>query len=109
MKKLYAKLNDRFEVVDTSKDETLEYNHLLVENHTWKPSDWTENGVNYIISDRLAELFNELCNSTGMKKKELAKICGKTPITFSKYCNGIIPVPKLILEKVKEFERKDMR
>lgn len=50
--------------------------------------------------------FNALCKSTGMKKKELAEICGKSAVQFSKYCNGISPVPRLVWDKVSEFRKK---
>ena len=83
----------------------------LVENYTWEPSDWTDHqtGINYIRLDKLAFLFDELCDRTAMKKKELAKICGKSAVQFSKYCKGISPVPRLVWEKVKEFDRKERR
>lgn len=109
MEKLYAKYNENFEVVETSKEETLEHNHMLVENPTWEMSDWSEDGTNYIICERLAELFNDLCRSTGIKKKDLAKICGKSAVQFSKYCNGTSPVPKLVWDRVKDFEIKDLK
>lgn len=78
----------------------------LVENFTGEPSDWTcpVTAVNYIAVDRLAEAFRELCKSTGMKKGALAKICGKNPNMFTRYCQGTTPVPKLIWEKVAEFK-----
>lgn len=81
---------------------------LLVENYTWEQSDWTDpvTQENYIRIDHLAEAFNNLCRKTGMKKKELAKICGKSAVTFSKYCNGDTPVPQLVWEKVESFIRK---
>ncbi|MBQ5757802.1 MAG: hypothetical protein IIV93_04725 [Clostridia bacterium] len=78
---------------------------LLVENPTWETSDWTENETNYIAVDRLAALFDHLCKSTGMKKKELARICGKSVYSFSKYCSGEVPVPALVWEKVEALRR----
>ena len=77
----------------------------LVENYTWEMSDYTDpvTGKNYITIARLAAAFNELCASTGMKKKALAQICGKNVATFSRYCSGAIPVPVLIWDRVKEF------
>ena len=56
-------------------------------------------------ADLSADAFDELCRRTGMKKGALAKICGKTPATFSRYCSGICPVPRLVWEKVKEFAK----
>ena len=78
---------------------------LLVENPTWEISDWSENGMNYIAIDRLAVLFNHMCKMTGMKKKELARICGKSVYSFSKYCRGEVPVPALVWEKVEALRR----
>jgi hypothetical protein len=77
----------------------------MVRNFTWEPSDWTdkETGEGYIAVDTLAEAFCDLCRRTGMKKGALAKMCGKTPATFSRYCSGICPVPRLVWDKVKEF------
>lgn len=79
---------------------------LLVENFTWEESDWTDpvTQENYISAERLAELFNALCIKTGIKKKELAKICGKTAVTFSRYCSGETPVPRLIWDRVSTIE-----
>jgi hypothetical protein len=78
----------------------------LVENYIWEGSDYTDTatGKNYITIDRLAAAFNELCASTGMKKKALAQICGKDAATFSRYCSRAIPVPMLVWEKVKGFK-----
>ena len=83
----------------------------LVENPTWEPSDWTDKvtGTNYIRADKLADLFNDLCDQTGIKKKELAKICGKSAVQFSKYCTGAAPVPLLVWDKIKQFERKELK
>lgn len=79
---------------------------LLVDNPTWEQSDWTDQaGNNYIRIDRLAVLFDELCEKTGMKKKELAKLCGKTPETFSSYCSGDVPIPPLVYEKVERIAK----
>jgi hypothetical protein len=50
-----------------------------------------------------------MCSATGIKKKELAKICGKSAVQFSKYCTGAAPVPKLVWDKVKQFERKELK
>ena len=78
----------------------------LTENYTWEESDYTDpvTGKNYITIDRLAAAFNELCASTGMKKKALAQICGKNVATFSWYCSGQVPVPLLVWNKVNEFK-----
>lgn len=79
----------------------------LIENITWEPSDYTdpETGVNYIRASKLAELFTELCKSSGMKKKDLAKLCGKNAVTFSRYCSGQTPVPQLVWEKVERIRK----
>lgn len=105
MKKLYAKWNENFEVVETSKEETLEHNHLLVENPTWEVSDWSEDGVNYILADRLTKLFDEMCQRTGMKSKDLAARIGKTECTFSRYRNGGSVVPVLVWNEVYRIEQ----
>lgn len=83
----------------------------LVENLTWEMSDYTdpETQTNYIRIERQAQAFDDLCARTGMKKKELAKICGKSAVQFSKYCAGTAPVPKLVWDKVKQFERKELK
>lgn len=112
MKKLYGIMDDDGRIYAAYKTNELVSNLdpvLLVENPTWETSDWSEDGTNYIICDRLADLFNDLCRSTGIKKKDLAKICGKSAVQFSKYCNGTSPVPKLVWDRVKEFEIKDLK
>ena len=78
----------------------------MVENFTWEMSDWTDpiTQTNYIATDRLAKAFRELCESTGMKKLALAKICGRDPSTFSRYIAGDNPVPRLVWDKVYEFK-----
>lgn len=83
----------------------------LVENLTWEQSDYTDSktGKNYIRIERQSEAFDKLCKSTGIKKKDLAKICGKSAVSFTKYCSGLVPIPKLVWDKVKEFERKELR
>jgi hypothetical protein len=83
---------------------------LLVDNPTWEQSDWTDQeGNNYIRIDKLSVLFDDLCASTGIKKKELAKICGKSAVQFSKYCTGAAPVPMLVWDKVQQYERKELK
>ena len=79
----------------------------LVENPTWGQSDWTDHrtGTNYIRTDRLAAAFDDLCSRTGMQKKELAKICGKSAATFSRYCAGTTPVPELVWREVERINR----
>ena len=82
----------------------------LVENYTREESDYTStSGKNYIDAYRLAYLFDQMCIRTGMKKKELAKMCGKSDVIFSYYCNGKTPVPQLVWEKVEQFDRKERK
>ena len=108
MKKLYGIIEDG-EVL-TAYTTLAELNGRdyveLTENYTWEGSDYTDpvTGKNYITIDRLAAAFNELCASTGMKKKALAQICGKNVATFSRYCSGQVPVPLLVWNKVNEFK-----
>lgn len=110
MKKLYGLVGDDGEIWEA-------YNTLaelngreyieLVENYTWEESDYTDHvtQVNYISVERLSAAFDALCDRTGMKKSALAKVCGKHITTFSRYFSGLTPVPQLVWEKVKEFER----
>lgn len=110
MKKLYGIIEDG-EVLTayTSLAEVNGREYVeLVENYTWEPSDYTDpvTQVNYITPERLAQAFDELCHATGMKKKALAQICGKTDATFSRYCSGQVPVPVLVWNKVNEFKIK---
>ena len=79
----------------------------LVENITWAPSDFTdpETGNNYVRSENLADLFTKLCKISDMKKKDLAKLCGKNAVTFSRYCNGQSPVPQLVWENVDRIRK----
>lgn len=79
----------------------------LVPNFTWQESDFTDpEGNNWIIADRLAQLFGELCDSTGMTQKALAEYCGKTSKTFSNYATGKTPVPLAIWRLVEERKLK---
>lgn len=57
--------------------------------------------LNQILGSR----FSMLCKDTGIKKKELAQICGKTAVTFSRYCKGESPVPSLVWEKVENLKK----
>lgn len=77
----------------------------MTENFTWEESDFTDpkTGKNYICLDRLAEIFNDLCKRSGMKKHALAARCGKNPATFSRYCSGISPVPELVWREVERI------
>lgn len=73
----------------------------LVPNPTWEQSDYTDpEGNNWIASDRLAELFNDLCKKSGMRKSALAALCGVSVSTFSRYCNGASPVPAAVWQVV---------
>ena len=80
---------------------------VLVENMTWEMSDYTDpkTKTNYIKIERQAQIFDQMCKETGIKKKELAQICGKSAVQFSKYCNGYSPVPPLVWDKVKNLKK----
>lgn len=109
MKKLYGVCDDGevYAVYSSPAEcpglETVE----LVENPTWRMSDWTDHktGTNYIRADRLAFLFDDLCRRTGVQKKVLAKQCGKSAVTFSRYCSGETPVPELVWREVERINR----
>lgn len=111
MKKVYGVYDEDDGVIYTvyqTEEECGGLPHVeLVEDYTWEVSDWSDSatGTNYIRADRLAFLFDELCKSTGMKKSALAKICGKTPVTFSRYCSGETPVPELVWREVDRIVR----
>lgn len=111
MKKIFGVFDEEDGVIYTvyqTEEECGGLPHVeLVPNPTWEQSDWTDNdtGEGYIAADRLAEAFNDLCRRTGMKKGALAKICGKTPATFSRYCSGVCPVPRLVWDKVESLKR----
>lgn len=110
MKKLYGLIGDDGEIWEAYQSP-VELNGRdfveLVENFTWEKSDYTDpvTGINYITTERLAEAFNALCDRTGMKRKNLAGICGKHITSFSAYSSGKTPVPRLVWEKVQEFDR----
>lgn len=80
----------------------------MVENYIWAMSDWTdpETGVNYIGIDALADEFACLCRATGLKKSEIAKLCGISQSALNGYLSGAVAVPQEIWERVQEF-RKD--
>ena len=110
MKKLYGVCDQHGEVyaVYSSPDECAGLETVeLVENPTWEKSDFTDilTGENYIRTDRLASMFNELCKRSGMRKKALAERCGKTPVTFSRYCSGVTPVSELVWREVERISR----
>lgn len=111
MKKVYGVYDEDDGVIYTiyqTEEECGGLPHVeLVENYTWEPSDFTdrETNTNYIAAERLADLFNALCQRTGMKKLTLAKMCGKGAVTWSRYCNGVTPVPRLIWEKVEQISK----
>jgi hypothetical protein len=79
----------------------------LVENITCEMSDYTDpkTRTNYIRIERQAQVFDQMCKETGIKKKELAQICGKSAVQFSKYCNGSSPIPPLVWDKVKSLKK----
>ncbi len=107
MKTLYGCADDtgEFYTAYNSPDEAPGLELItLYENPTWEPSDFTSSdGTNYIRADRLAYLFDELCKKTGMKKKAIAAICGKTPTHISRYCNGSAPIPVLVWQAVERL------
>ena len=80
----------------------------LVENYTMEDSDYTDTstGINYITTEHLGSAFNELCANTRIKKCELAKMCQKNAATFSRYCSGATPVPKLVWKEVERIVKK---
>ena len=101
MKKLYGIIEEG-EIISAETSQSLG-SVELVPNYTWEQSDFTDTeGNNWIASDRLAQLFGELCDSTGMTQKALAEYCGKTPKTFSNYVTGKSPVPIAIWKLVEQ-------
>lgn len=112
MKKIYGVYNEsdgKVYAVHEREEQAKDLPHVeLVENFTREQSDWTDpvTQANYISTDRLAKAFRELCESTGMKKSALAKICDRNPATFSRYLAGDTPVPRLVWERVEEFKRR---
>jgi hypothetical protein len=107
MKTLYGCADDTGEIYTAynSPDEAPGLDLItLYENPTWEDSDFTsKDGTNYIRADRLAYLFNELCNRSGMKKKAIAALCGKTPTHISRYCKGLAPIPVLVWQAVERL------
>ena len=60
-----------------------------------------------ITVDRTADVFDEMCTKTGLKKSAIAKMCGVTPNTISRYCSGASPIPEAIWRLVEiEAERR---
>lgn len=105
MKRLYGKFEDG-EIISAENSQSLG-SVELVPNYTWEQSDFTDpEGNNWIIADRLAQLFGELCDSTGMTRKALAAYCGKTSKTFSNYVTGKSPVPMAIWKLVEQRRLK---
>lgn len=60
----------------------------------------------YITVDRTAEVFCEMCKKSGLKKSEIAKICGISQTALNQYLTGAVAVPQEIWERVQDF-RKD--
>ena len=107
MKRLYG-IEEDGEILSASENQSLG-SVELVPNPTWEMDDYTDDeGSHWIRVDRLAALFNDLCKSTGMTKKSLATLCGVTASTFSRYCNGDVPVPAAIWMVV-DMEARDTR
>ena len=98
------------EIIDICHEEEIGGRECveLAKNPTWEKSDFTDmlTGDNYIRTDRLAFLFDELCKRSGMRKKALAERCGKSAETFSRYCSGVTPVPELVWREVERIVRK---
>lgn len=108
MKKIYGIEEEDGEILSASENQTIGSVELVI-NPTWEVDDYTDDdGNHWIRVDRLAFLFNDLCKRTGMKKSTLAILCGVTPQTFSRYCNGITPVPPAIW-KIVDIEARNMR
>lgn len=108
MKKLYGYKDESGEIYAADTNWSLDKVEL-VPNPTWERDDYTdESGGHWILTDRLAELFNDLCKRTGMKKSTLAILCGKSAVTFSRYCSGAVPVPPAIW-RIVEIEARNMR
>ena len=106
MKRLYGYIDSDGEIISAETSPSLG-SVELVPNYTWEQSDFTDpEGNNWIAADRLAQLFGELCESTGMTQKALAAYCGKTPKTFSNYVTGKSPVPLAIWRLVEERKLK---
>lgn len=110
MKKLYGVCDQYGEVyavyfspAECPGLETVE----LVKNPANGNGDYFDrnSGIGYITVDHLAKLFNELCKSTGLQKQKLAQACGKTNVTFSRYCSGETPVPELVWREVERINR----
>ena len=112
MKKVYGVANEKGEIyaVYTSPPSDIDTVEL-VENYTWQPSDFSdpENRKTYISVKKLSALFAAHCKLTGLKKKELAKICGKNQTTFSRYFGGDTPVPRHVWDKVGEFIKYEQK
>lgn len=62
-----------------------------------------------ITVDRSAKVFCEMCKATGLKKSAIAKMCGVTPNTISRYCTGFSPVPQAVWKLVEMEAQKNTR
>ena len=58
-----------------------------------------------ITVDRTAEVFCEMCKKSGLKKSEIAKICGISQTALNQYLTGAVAVPQEIWERVQEFKK----
>ena len=110
MKRLYRIYDDDGEIYAAYKTEAEARKVgdpvVLLPNFTCEQADYTdESGDSWIAVEHLAKAFSELVDATGMKKKALAEICGKTPTTFCNYLSGKAPVPPLVWERVAQFKR----
>lgn len=107
MKRLYGK--EKNGVIVSAETEAFDGAVEMVPHFTDTPPDFTDHdGGQWITVEHLGELFNDLCGKTGMKKQVLATLCGKTTVSFSRYCNGVTPVPFAIW-RIVEFEARKMR
>lgn len=105
MKRLYG-IKKQGEIISASAEEVPGAVEM-VQHFTDNAPDFTDDkGGHWITVEHLAELFNELCGRTGMKKQVLATLCGKSAVSFSRYCNGVNPVPFAIWKIVEMEVRK---
>ena len=59
-----------------------------------------------ITIDRTVEVFCEMCKASGLKKSEIAEICGISQSDLNKYCSGLAEIPDSFFEKLKRQTEK---
>ena len=59
-----------------------------------------------ITVDRTTEVFCEMCKKSGLKKSEIAEICGISQADLNKYCSGLAEIPDNVFEKLKRQTEK---